>query len=98
MLREAVDLRGGVNGDGEPRRQVSPDEVSDDLEDCIMLYRRSSIAMGQLLKTWERVCLETRHRGQMSEAFFPHMWRLEHVGRVLSDAFRTNFSGSGGSC
>ena len=36
MLREAVDLRGGVNGDGEPRRQVSPDEVTDDLEDCIM--------------------------------------------------------------
>ena len=37
MLREAVDLQGGVNGDGEPRRQVSLDEVTDDLEDCIML-------------------------------------------------------------
>ena len=36
MLREAVDLRGGVNGDGEPRRQVSPDEVTNDLENCII--------------------------------------------------------------
>ena len=36
MLREAVDLRGGVNGDGELRRQVSLDEVTNDLEDCIM--------------------------------------------------------------
>ena len=34
----------------------------------------------------------------MLEAFFPHMWRLEFVGRVLSDAFRANVSGSGGSC
>ena len=32
----------------------------------------------------------------MSEAFFPHMWRLELVGRVLREAFRTNFRGSGG--
>ena len=36
VLWEAVDLRGGVNGDGGLRRQVSLDEVTDDLEDCIL--------------------------------------------------------------
>ena len=36
MLREAVDLRVGVNGDGELRGQVSLDEVPNDLEDCIV--------------------------------------------------------------
>ena len=36
MLREVIDLQRGVNGDGELRRQVSLDEVTDDLEDRIM--------------------------------------------------------------
>ena len=36
VLREAVDLRGRDIGDGQLRRQVSLDEVTDDLEDCIM--------------------------------------------------------------
>ena len=36
MLRDVIALRRGVNGDGELRRQVSLDEVTDDLEDRIM--------------------------------------------------------------
>ena len=33
----------------------------------------------------------------MSEALFPHNWRLAFVGRVLSEAFKENFIASGGS-
>ena len=98
-MRETVRHWWKINGDGKSRWKMSPDEVTCNLEHLMSSAVPAELATGHLFSicVWTRGCLDSQQRDHVLWAFFPQLWRLLLMGRVLKEALSASFIGSGGS-